>query len=538
VVAPAAGLEFKRTVEATVVDESTGKTTAAAGGRGEKAKRAGAVAPVVAPDAGLEFKRLVEATVVDDSTGKTTAAADGGRGEAAKRAGVVTPVAAPAAGLEFKRLVEAKVVDDSTGKTTVTAGDRGEEVPGAPAVLPVVVTSAEVSVGEPGLVVAVGGAPAEKAMADGGGGEGGNGGGRGNGGDGVLEGGRAPLRDPSAATVARNALKRYRNGRGAPVRGWWRCGGRAPPSGSSRGSRGLLGRGVFPRGVRKSDGLWKCVVRERAVSLRSRGATFRGVRICGGGGGRRVGGGFSRKLMARVETQAQLAFRCDHGCGDAQGLSELNCPFGAFVIPFSCFSSELRIALRFLRRGRLRKVFTRSRSGRGATIHAWQQWAVRERAFEVRRGGGATGSVDEALRRREREKRALPAARDIIDQEGPQTCFNPFVMSSSGGFGPAARAFLKTLYATARRTGHWVMASGQPQIDVTWITLFASDYWNMRLSMACTVTSAEVVGKLLVRDFSKDLVTHPERRQAPRDPNFSAVGWESLAVGWDGGSAV
>jgi hypothetical protein len=159
-------------------------------------------------------------------------------------------------------------------------------------------------------------------------------------------------------------------------------------------------------------------------------------------------------------------------------------------------------------------------------------------ASEVRRGGGATGSVDEALRRREREKRALPAARDIIDQEGPQTCFNPFVMSSSGGFGPAARAFLKTLYATARRTGHWVMASGQPQIDVTWNTLFASDYWNMRLSMACTVTSAEVVGKLLVRDFSKDLVTHPERRQAPRDPNFSAVGWESLAVGWDGGSAV
>ena len=116
---------------------------------------------------------------------------------------------------------------------------------------------------------------------------------------------------------------------------------------------------------------------------------------------------------------------------------------------------------------------------------------MRERAFEVRRGGGATGSVDEALRRHEREKRALPAARDIIDQEGPQTCFNPFVMSSSGGFGPAARAFLKTLYATARRTGHWVMASGQPQIDVTWNTLFASNYWNMRLSMACTVTSAD-----------------------------------------------
>ena len=146
-------------------------------------------------------------------------------------------------------------------------------------------------------------------------------------------------------------------------------------------------------------------------------------------------------------------------------------------------------------------------------------------ATEARRGGGATGSVVEALRRREREKRALPAAREIHDQEGLQTCFVPFVMSSSGGFGPAARAFLKTLYASARRSGHWVMASGQPEVDVTWNTLFASSYWNMRLSMACTVTSAEVVGKLLVRDFNNNLVTHPGRRQAPRDPNFSAYGW-------------
>jgi len=37
-------------------------------------------------------------------------------------------------------------------------------------------------------------------------------------------------------------------------------------------------------------------------------------------------------------------------------------------------------------------------------------------ATEVRRGGGATGSVVEALRRREREKHALPAAaREIHD---------------------------------------------------------------------------------------------------------------------------
>ena len=68
------------------------------------------------------------------------------------------------------------------------------------------------------------------------------------------------------------------------------------------------------------------------------------------------------------------------------------------------------------------------------------------------------------------------------------------------------------------------MASGQPEVDVTWNTRFASSYWNMRLSMACTVTSAELVRKLLVRDFNKNLVTHLGRRQAPRDPNFSAYG--------------
>ena len=66
--------------------------------------------------------------------------------------------------------------------------------------------------------------------------------------------------------------------------------------------------------MRKFGGLWKCVLSERAVSLRSHGATFRGLRMCGGGGGGgggRFSGGFSRKLAARVETQAHLAFRCD-----------------------------------------------------------------------------------------------------------------------------------------------------------------------------------------------------------------------------------
>ena len=65
------------------------------------------------------------------------------------------------------------------------------------------------------------------------------------------------------------------------------------------------------------------------------------------------------------------------------------------------------------------------------------------------------------------------------------------------------------------------------------ITRLASNYWDMRFGMACTVTSAEVVGKLFVRDFNKILVTHPGRRQAPRDPNFSAYGLEDPSTGRD-----
>ena len=52
----------------------------------------------------------------------------------------------------------------------------------------------------------------------------------------------------------------------------------------------------------------------------------------------------------------------------------------------------------------------------------------------------------------------------------------------------------------------------------------------MRLITACTVTSAEVVGKLPVRDFIKNLVTHPGRRQALRDPFFRLMGGSALRL--------
>ena len=177
----------------------------------------------------------------------------------------------------------------------------------------------------------------------------------------------------------RKVFKRSRSGRGATVRGWRMCGG----------GGGRVGGGF----------LWKCVVRERAVSLRSRGAPFHGVRMGGGGGGSggRVGSGFSRKLLARVETQAHLAFRCDPewGMRKCSGFK----PFSprAFVVSFSsCFNSKLLLALRFPRRDRLRKVFKRSLSGRGANVRGW------------RRCGGGGGRVGGGfLRKRVVRERAV-----------------------------------------------------------------------------------------------------------------------------------
>jgi hypothetical protein len=97
-----------------------------------------------------------------------------------------------------------------------------------------------------------------------------------------------------------------------------------------------------------------------------------------------------------------------------------------------------------------------------------------------RRRGGA-GDVEAALVEREAEKWRLPAAREIRNEEGSNTTFVPFVMSSSGGFGPSARGFLKRLYKVAWEEGKWEMASGQREVFATWNTLYASTSWGMRL---------------------------------------------------------
>jgi len=98
------------------------------------------------------------------------------------------------------------------------------------------------------------------------------------------------------------------------------------------------------------------------------------------------GSGFSWKLTARVETQAHLALRCDSEWGMHKRSASLKtlCPLGAFVVSFSsCFYSELLLARRLLRHGRLRDVFNVLGVDEGLlSMHGSS--VLRERAFDLR----------------------------------------------------------------------------------------------------------------------------------------------------------
>ena len=84
------------------------------------------------------------------------------------------------------------------------------------------------------------------------------------------------------------------------------------------------------------------------------------------------------------------------------------------------------------------------------------------------------------------------------------------------------------MYKSSRERNCWEIGSGQPQIQFTWNTLLASTYWDMRLSMACTAMSAEVVGRIIVRDFNLNLATDGSRQlsvipMSPRMGSFAGV---------------
>ena len=46
----------------------------------------------------------------------------------------------------------------------------------------------------------------------------------------------------------------------------------------------------------------------------------------------------------------------------------------------------------------------------------------------------------------------------------------------------------------------------QPDMKYTWNTMVvASSYWDMRLSVACTVTDAEFQNRIIIRDHTMNL---------------------------------
>ena len=80
------------------------------------------------------------------------------------------------------------------------------------------------------------------------------------------------------------------------------------------------------------------------------------------------------------------------------------------------------------------------------------------------------------------------------------------MLTSCGGFGPSAQKYLRHIYGRARESSCHDMGVGQPTIPTTWSTLYASTYWNMRLSVAGAAKDAQVQSSILLSDFTRDFV--------------------------------
>jgi len=62
----------------------------------------------------------------------------------------------------------------------------------------------------------------------------------------------------------------------------------------------------------------------------------------------------------------------------------------------------------------------------------------------------------------------------IQNSEGNNTVFYPIVLTASGGMGGEMVEYLKSAYEREKSTGHWHMATEQPDIASTWNTMVAS----------------------------------------------------------------
>ena len=133
------------------------------------------------------------------------------------------------------------------------------------------------------------------------------------------------------------------------------------------------------------------------------------------------------------------------------------------------------------------------------------------------------GSAERLLEAEEEKRRRNPTVVERTSGSGNIKKFVPFVMSSFGGLGPAAREFLTMAYRTARRSECFILGINHRVLQTTWNTLTAATYWDARISVACSQADAEFQGRIIANDFSEAWPTfgrqpHPNPNFAPFDP--------------------
>ena len=137
--------------------------------------------------------------------------------------------------------------------------------------------------------------------------------------------------------------------------------------------------------------------------------------------------------------------------------------------------------------------------------------------------GSGLGTAERLLEAEEEKRRRNPTVVERTSGSGNIKKFVPFVMSSFGGFGPAAREFLTMAYRTARRSECFILGVNHRLLETTWNTLTAATYWDARISVACSQADAEFQGRIIANDFSEAWPTfgrqpHPDPNFAPFDP--------------------
>jgi len=117
------------------------------------------------------------------------------------------------------------------------------------------------------------------------------------------------------------------------------------------------------------------------------------------------------------------------------------------------------------------------------------------------------------------DKRNHSVVQMLLNEAGYHTIFTPIVMSACGAMGPSMVAFLKEVYGRAKEADKFLM-SQQPALRYSWNTMVASSFWDMRLSIACAATDAEIHNRIILHDNTLNLPV--VARQPHPDPNYAS----------------